>query len=380
MKAKIITATEELDAFKAEWNGLLKRSLSDVVHLSHEWVTAWWHNFGKGKELCVITVYNDRGELLGIAPLMRSAQSYRNIHVKKVSLLANGHSPSSNIIVSRENPEEVVDFMAERMLAMTDWDIMELTKVDQKNLACELFLNNLKKRNQPYGVKSNIESPFITIDSDWEAFFDRKSKRFKKSMRNKINRADKFEDISINRINIRGGRDAVIGDMISVSGKSWKKKNGADLHTNNEAQGFYLDICDNLGPSGNIMVWMLSKGATPVAFEFHITYNGVVYPIRADYDDAFKSLSPGSVLEYNIIKTLFEESKVREYNSCGHTYDYLLNWTDCTRKLINVEIFNSGCRSYSLYALEYKLIPILRKYKIKNIKHLFRPVQGNMGK
>ena len=49
------------------------------------------------------------------------------------------------------------------------------------------------------GIKESIESPFILINSDWETFFSGRSQRFRKSLRNKINRANKSAGISIER-------------------------------------------------------------------------------------------------------------------------------------------------------------------------------------
>ena len=156
--------------------------------------------------------------------------------------------------------------------------------------------------------------------------------------------------------------------MFTVSEKSWKRQDGTDITSNPQSKNFHKEICDRFGPQGIISLWLLRKETIPIAFEFHLTYDNVVYPIRADYDESYKELSPGSVLEYNIIKTLFDEAKIREYNTCGHSYNYLMNWSEDTRKHANIEIFCKNYKSSLLYSLEYKLIPLLRKIKLNKSK------------
>ena len=368
MKIKVITTVEELELLKNEWNALLKNSYKDVVQLTHEWIITWWNSFGNGNQLNVIAVYDENGQLVGIAPMMRFNSRYRGVNITKTCLMANGQSPSSNFIVSKEKGAEIIKAILNYLKAHSDTDIIELTKLDTNSRTYSIAFDYLNMNGNRIGIKGNTEAPFITINSDWNTFFNKKSQKFRKSLRNKINRADKSGDLSIEKIQINNSNHTVIQEMFAVSGKSWKKEIGTDLLSNPRSRNFYKEICDRLGPEGIISIWLLRKGATPIAFEFHLTYNNVVYPIRADYDESFKELSPGSVLEYNIIKTLFGEGVVKEYNTCGHTYNYLMNWSEDTRKHVNIEIFCKNYKSSLLYSLEYKLIPLLRRLGAAKVK------------
>ena len=47
---------------------ITKNSYKDVVQLTHEWIITWWNSFGNGNQLNVIAVYDENGQLVGIAP------------------------------------------------------------------------------------------------------------------------------------------------------------------------------------------------------------------------------------------------------------------------------------------------------------------------
>lgn len=363
MKIKEITTDEGFRSLEGVWNNLVKESGNDLVHLTHEWMTAWWDNFGGGGTLNILAAFDAGGRAVGIAPLMLRDSRYRGVPVKKLSLMANGHSPSGDVIVRDGCHREFTAALIEYLKGRKNWHIAEFFKVRQEGQTYRILLEEMQKDDCRFGVKSNIVSPYITIAGPWEEFFQKRSTRFRKSIRNKINRINRSNDVTVERVALRGGSDAAFEVMVNISGKSWKKRIGEDLLHNQRNRQFYVGICDKLGPKGLITIWLLKKAGVGMAFEFHITHDEVTYPIRADFDDDYNELSPGSVLEYNIIKTLFEESKVKEYNTCGHTYNYLLNWTDDCRVHADIQYFNRGAQPYLAHLLEYRLIPVLRKLK-----------------
>jgi len=372
MKIQVIKTIREFELLRDSWNRLLHESDRSVVYLTYEWFLSWWKSFGQDNQLHMVTVVDDSGDMTAIAPLMLSNSMYRNIPVRKLSFLANEHSPSVDFIIKRHCEAEAIEIIILYLETYLEWSMVELQKLDSSSDTFVFLTNYLNRSDRLSGLKDNIESPFIVIDSDWDKFLNKRSLKFRKVLRNKINRVNKSGDLSIERVLITGGSHSAIEKMFQVSGRSWKKKIGTDLLYNQKSQMFYKNIADHLGPQGIVSLWFLKKGDNPIAFEFHLNYNKTVYPIRADYDESFKELSPGSFLEYKILETVFKDGDITEYNSCGHTYGYLLNWTQDTRKHIDIELFSKTLRPYTLYALEYKLIPFLRRLRLNQVRHLWK--------
>ena len=368
MHIKVLTRTEELESIKPEWNEILEKSTHNAVNLSHDWILAWWHNFGKRNNLYIILVYDNAHQIMGIAPLIRVKSVYRSVKVIKLSLMANGHSPFSDIIVDKENVEPVVRTLLQHFESIPDWDIVDFTKIHRDSPTCQVLLTYLEQKKKPFGLKNNIESPFIVIDSDWGTFLSHRSPKFRKALRNKLNRADHCGDLSFEKISITDGQTAVLQDMFAVSRKSWKARSGTDILSSTSSAGFYKELCDRFGPQGMVNLYLLKKAGEMIAFEFHLTYNHTTCPIRADFVESFRPISPGSILETHILRTLFEEARIHEYNTCGHTYDYLMKWTNATRQYVNVEIFNTHLRPRVLHALEYTAIPLLKRMGLDKLK------------
>jgi CelD/BcsL family acetyltransferase involved in cellulose biosynthesis len=370
---EVISTPEAFRTLKREWNELLQQSENTAVCLTHEWVFSWWQCFAGNSTLHIVAIRDGAGRLIALAPMAVSVSPYRGVSIKKISFMANGHSPCADFIVHREHQQEGLAALFSCLSRYTSWQLVELQALSGGSQTLSFMRESAKRAGLPAGLQESIETPFIPISSSWDEFLGSKSAKFRKVLRNKINRAEKAGDITVERRPVRRGDDVTLNDMARVSNRSWKKQIGTDLETSPKSRLFLRAIADQFGQAGATEVWFLKKNGQPIAFEFHVTYNQVVHPIRADYDESFRHISPGSVLEYRILKTLFDEHKVREYNSCGHTYEYLLRWSDETRKHYTLELFGREYRPYLLYNLEYRFIPLLRMLRVNKIKQFIMP-------
>ncbi len=364
MRLSVVTNPRDLMTLKTDWEDLLSCALNKSFFLSHEWVYAAQQVFHEKDTLHIIIVRNSEGRLIGAAPLVITEHRYRFVPVVKISFFKNIHNPENDFILAAETAEACLRRIIDHLLTFTGWQFIDLSKVQVGSFTA-FFLDNILKESRFFsGTKDNIESPYIPINCGWDVFWNSKSQKFRKGMRNKINRIKRHGEYAVEKVYIGNSKMKELAEVQNISAKSWKKEIGMDLESRAVDWQFYQRFCDALGPMGFVQAYFLKIGGNSIAFEFHIVHQNTSYPIRADFDARYKELSPGSILEYEIIKTLFQEKIVAEYNSCGHNYFYLLNWTDKTRKHKNFEVFQNSLKTMSLYCLEYKILVLLRKMRI----------------
>lgn len=362
MQIKIIDNYQDFLNLEDSWNTLFEKISEDRVHLSFEWFRCWWEAFGKNRKLFTFVI-TDNNEVIFIAPLCITEDKLRGLKAKKISFMANGIAPSCDFISENLN-EELLNLLIEKIFSLSDfWDVLEFQLIFRNSITYKLLTRILQKRN--YGITDSIKSPYIEINGTWDNFLSNKSPKFRKALRNKINRADKSGDIKTERVNNKEDLNKALQDVFYVSSRSWKEKQGTSITSSLATKTFYQKITENMGNKGCIEIWVMKKGGEPIAIEYHLKFKGTVYPIRADFDEDYRNLSPGSVLEYSILKDIFTNKTAKVYDTCGHTYKYLLNWSDELREYYNFQVFNSRINSHLLYSLQYKCIPLLRKIGIK---------------
>ena len=372
MKLSILKSVADLEAIAQEWMALLQATANNVLHLSHRWFFLSYKTFHSNDRLYVIVLRGDDGNLNGIAPLVIVNERYRWMKVRKICFARNQQNPSNDFIFRKGFELQCLKAVLDHLCGFALWQIIDLQMTNANEATAAAIKEYLDAKRMPYGLRDNRLSPYIKIDGDWNGFWARRSKKFKKSIRNKINKANHV-GYSVEKIRFDRHDPDALADMLRISAASWKRDIGTDLLTKKDNWSFYRELCAAYGCAGYITLYFLNVQKMRAAFEFHIEYRNIVYPIRADYDRMHEKLSPGSILEYEIIKSAFERGDIKEYNSCGHTYKYLMNWTETARPYINIEIFNRHSSAMLLYLFEFALLPRLREHR------LYAVIKNRMG-
>jgi hypothetical protein len=64
------------------------------------------------------------------------------------------------------------------------------------------------------------------------------------------------------------------------------------------------------------------------------------------------------------VQKLFDEG-YKEYNTGPGLNTYKLQWTDKMRTNVSLHVYNDNVKGYTTWALEHKLIPVLKRVREK---------------
>jgi CelD/BcsL family acetyltransferase involved in cellulose biosynthesis len=360
LKTRLITRFEDFLKLENQWNILLERSQNDTLFLRHEWFKCWWKAFGKDKQLfLLLAVEND--ELVGIAPLMITNVKYRGLRLREIGFLQDDNSPRSDLIsLNKEALNSIIRFLKDNNNL---WDIVSLKNIPKDSETAKALPEVLKQNKLAFLASKGKFSPYITINSGWQAFISDKSSKFRKVMRNKINRVKRLGEYTITKIENINGNKGVINSICDISEKSWKAECNGDIARSKENKYFFEELSSAAGNKGWLNIWLLNiKDNHPIAYEYHLKYKNKAYALRADFDETYRDFTPGSVLEYKILEETFNDGVI-EYDFCGNAYGYKMNWADNVREHVTFEIFGSTPTARLLYGLENFALPIARRLK-----------------
>ncbi|WP_421921553.1 GNAT family N-acetyltransferase [Marinobacter salarius] len=342
--------------------------------LTSVWMLSWWKGFSDGARLR-LTIIRQHGRIIAIAPLAAVNDHYRRISVKKTKFLSNGHTPFCDILFAPDVEYGVRKNIMRELIKHLDYDLIELRGIKEKGSTHQLLIEVAQSMGIRVAVYPALSTPVVNTKGDWDAFLAEKSKKFRQRVRSTTNRFERSGG-KIEKTMIKSGEDSIVEEMITVSSHSWKRSMGTDLGSRADSVRFLKSLFDQLGPRKSISVWMArTDSGEPIAFELHLIWGGVSYPIRADFNEQYKKLSPGFIAELNALRSLFEQADGTTYYSCADDYQYLSHWTDTYAQHVTVELFKPGLKGFLLYNLEYRLIPVLR-----SIRSVFRKETGSESK
>jgi len=363
-----ITKLSQFHEFQNQWDNLLSSRKPAPLPLTHGWAAAWWKEFNHNKTLCIFCIY-DAEKLIAIAPFYEEKSTYRGIPVQQLHLLSDGHSPYSDLIYDSALTVEKIIQALKLIFKESKNDLIIFSKLPKTSPTYACLVSHAITSNYNTVIKDNLITPSINISGEWQTFFKQRSRKFHKSIHNKLNRFKKEPDFKISCESITSVDNPVLNEIIKISKKSWKASIKSDLGSDTTGKKFLFDLVETFGANKHIQIWILRKKTIPVAYEFHVIFNSIVYPIRADYDNEYKKYSPGSILEYTLLKHLFDEQQTTEYYTCADNYWYLNNWSNVHKEHYTIEVFSHNIKANSLHFIENNMVPIARYIKAKLINN-----------
>ncbi len=166
----VIDDVDGFGALRGEWSDLLRNSNTDNPFLSWEWLHAWWTHLGESRRLHILTVRDDDGRLVGVAPLCGSRGRWP--WLSQLEFLATGWAGSDylDLIVRRGYEDDCRD-------AFTGWLRSRGQTVRFDHLRSDAFAATLGDQLISSGwgreaARSGI-CPFATLQGhSWESYVE----------------------------------------------------------------------------------------------------------------------------------------------------------------------------------------------------------------
>lgn len=362
MQVEIVNDFNHFRLMRSEWDAFVQECEWSSISHRHEWLTCWWEAFGENAAFRLLILRED-GRLAGILPLMLKREWVRALPIRVLSFALNGHTPEGGILLKDRVEEPFEHLLASLKSTENEWDILRLEKLRSSTYNTNSCKQAISSNGFRYLCSESLNSPYAEIGNDWEKFYSARSKKFRKVMRNKLNRMERDGLLRLEHLSGAAITDHVMGEMFAASKRSWKGRVNKAIPDDARVKNFYEKLTSTFAANGDLDIWLLRRDGKLIAFEYHLRHRGVVYPLRADFDREYQALSPGSLLEFFIMKKLCEDPAVHGFNSCGATYEYLMNWATEVIERVEYRIFNSRRISKELFLLESKILPLAKKLK-----------------
>jgi len=357
LTARRITAPEEFAALAPAWADVAGRAGRPSPFLSHEWFACCWPAVQPDRRPEIVVVSEGR-DPVAFVPLMSWTQRLRGLPVRYLGLLEAPDSPELDLLTVAE-PRAVVGALLEHLGGRADWDVAHLQKLAATSPTLKA-LEEIAPERFAVERPAPVASPYLTVAGDWEAFFRGRSQRFRKTVRSVQNRLERVGPVAIEEHTQVDPSSVVFREMVELSERSWKAGEGVAIATMPRMREFFEALTRSASARGWLSLWLLRLEGRAVAMEYQIRDGGVVYALRADFDERFAALSPGSALNHLIARALFERGGVHEYDMGPGDNEYKLRWATGSHQRARLRLYHPRLYGRLLRALEGRVLPALR--------------------
>jgi len=360
LSIQCISRFEDFVSLEKDWNRLLDSNEIDSVFLSHGWFKCFWDAWGNGKKLRIL-VARKGNRLVGLAPLMLYSGRHLGLPAKIFSFIENDECPHCGFVVPKKAVCDVIPAFFDYIYAhQKAWDILVLRKMPVGISQIDYIKTHCHQNKNKWLDKPSLSSPFLRTESDWESFYSGKSQRFKKRIRYMQNKISKLGEIIISESHVPAEVKELMEQIYAVGARSWKARVGKAIGSSVQNRRFFSQLPGALAPEGKVYIWLLRLNNQLIAFEYHVRQSNVVYALRSSFDEAYRPWGPGSVLDFEVVRSLFK-SKVNHYDMCGGPYAHKLRWTSEIKVHVDIMVFNRRLYARLLYFLENCIKPLLKR-------------------
>lgn len=187
----------------------------------------------------------------------------------------------------------------------------------------EMFrqLSSMAENSVHSEIFSTTDCMTIDLSSGVEGFLERRSRSFRKSLRQiKPLAGLEIEDASSH------DPSSVLPRIISLQARSHKAPDGGDLFATRSYGGFYENLYRRLFRSGQIRTFFAKQGAKDIAYIMGGVWNHVYRGFQMTYDQEFHAYSLGNILQLENMRRVAGEG-VTHYDLGMHS-PYKERWAD----------------------------------------------------
>ena len=304
-----IDVYHEANAFETllpEWNALVQRSATRSVFLTWEWQAIWWKHLGEG-DLHLITLRDDKGSLVGIAPLCRvtsqaGAHIFRWVGCVDVSdyldvIAAPGHEEALY--------RAILDYLTGP--AALSWTYVDLCNIRQNSPTYATLAQMAMERG--LHARSAVQEicPVIPLPSGWEDYLALLDKKQRHEIRRKMRRIESEAETHWRIADDPATLDTDVDEFICLHRKSNPEK---DAFMDDKMVGFFREMCRAAFDSGWLNLAFIHVNGVQAASMLNFDYDNQILVYNSGYDpDQYAVLSPGIVLLAYCIRHAIETGR-----------------------------------------------------------------------
>jgi CelD/BcsL family acetyltransferase involved in cellulose biosynthesis len=321
----------QLDTLEKEWGELIAGIPAAPVFLSWEWIRTWWVHYGRNRELWLLTVRNEQGHLLGIAPLMKEVRKTGWMKLRFIAFLGTDRDSEvhNDVLVHASDAEGLTQAFLDFLFNRSDqWDVISLASVAQESALYRLLAAAAGRLR----TGSKTTSVYIPLPGNWETYLKilakklrRNLKYFSSKLENDHPRGVIFECLTDPR-----ELPEAMKRLEELNKNRWHEMERISNFDYLNYSTFHQAIAGLALERGWLRLYQLKVLGRVIGMCYNYRFHDRVYAYAVAFDLAWSGYSPGRLAIAKSIQASIEET-AGEYDWGAGDHAYKFAWTDQAR-------------------------------------------------
>lgn len=317
---------------QSDWNNLLINSSANNIFLTWEWVSTWWKCYKKDFELYLILVRDAEANLVGVGPFVvtkKKVLRLRGISVLQFLGTEVGATPESlEIVVKNGWAEGVLSLIISTIIEDKTIDLIDLHPYSSTSHSREFLETIFEAEKLTFRGMSYHQSPLIHLPKTWDEYYQKKSKNFRKKMKEYKNRCGRDLNIVFGKAGTSAEALECLDSIIELH--QGQRKNTSCSFKDEQSISFHRQLVGLLWEKGWLSNYFMVSGNKMLAGMYCLKYDGTHYYYQSGRTTKYPKHHLGYVLINHILgDAITEGSSI--FNFLTGDEAYKLRWSDSYR-------------------------------------------------
>lgn len=325
---------------RQSWEDLLQRSRHATIFQTWEWIHCWLETFFRdspGGKLHLLVLKDDRGTLLGAAPLYR--ESPRASAPLRILADRDVCSDYLDFPVADGAEADFSELLLDHFAAARGAGALLLGAVPDDSFVRQVLLPALVSTAGYWMIELNHDvCPRLALTPDLKGAYNRKYNKLRKSHETAFGHAGTPEET-----------EAGLEDLFRLHQANWTRRGEPGSFATERARAFYRKLAKQLAPRDRMRLYRLRVDGVTVAANMGFALHNEWYGWQAGHDEEWSRRSVGGILQGRILEALAEEGFHRFHFLRGDEAYKSEHWGAAPYHQRDYCVFRTGVRNLCRY-------------------------------
>lgn len=354
------------------WEGLAQDYGDTGVFLSPAWFEQWWNAFGRPGRLFVV-VLEESGKTKAIFPCWAPDGADPLSSGGRIDSLTNDHTHYYDFLARPSTRRTALQKFGHLLKQIKPRAKMRFEYLCETAAAEASFAAELRRRGIPLHKYEEDYNPYINLAPTlWEDYLKSLQSKFKANLRRRRQKIEQEGSLSLEVIKSSPALEGPLSEAFEVELRGWKGKEGTAIKCLPEVERFYRGLAGWGSREGRFYLFAIRLNGEVIAFNLCLSSQKTLFLLKTGYDEEkYSSFSPGHLLQYEMLKRLFEEGEFGRYTFGGVLSPWKLEWTapDRTYSYQWLEVYPASLIGRLEYEYRYGWKLFLKRFRtVRRIK------------
>jgi CelD/BcsL family acetyltransferase involved in cellulose biosynthesis len=363
VKVELITTTASLAALEHGWD-----RLAGNPFCNWDWLEAWWRHYSGtigcdrgAAQLFTLCVYDENGALAAVAPwyLKRSAARGRVLR-----FLGCGEVWSDHLTVPcREGLQGAVAEALARWLnpqpgelcqgaaqSAPRWDLLDLRGIDAEDAVLTPLAQHLAARGCSIRRQQDEHCWQIHLPDHWESYLKMLSKSHRKQLRQLERRYFDTGHAVLHTVQNEDDLQRAWPIMTGLHQKRLQSLGEKGCFSSPVFAAFHRAVAARMLARNRLHLHWLELAGRPIAAEYHLAQDGVIYAYQGGIDPAALGHEPGRLITMAALQRAIRQG-YRAFDFLRGDEPYKAHWRATPRPALRLQVIARRASAQLRYGL-----------------------------